>query len=313
MFGEHGDGSWERFIEEMNLCIESAVEVRGYEGEGGNRRLIMRNRAKLRPLLRAIGHIGEVLRGAGFDVDGANSAYEEAVEILQEYYGKQESMYVKEHKFLTARQALGESDREFLLRVESLSRYTEVANNADRVRFALIVSVNGLRNKEVSKDLMKNANLTWVMLKKALRAREMANHSDRFLRADSRGSDLESEIKKEIKRVSEWDSRAQYQSGGDREYDSACRYFPRSSPSSGEKDYWDNSDELILVGMGQEVESITVTGTAGSIEAIAWRGMPLYNRSNSREDSEDRVCYICKRKCHEMRSCSSIKSFSYGQ
>ncbi|XP_067944885.1 uncharacterized protein [Watersipora subatra] len=48
VFGEHGDGSWERFIEEMNLCIESAVERRGYEGEGDNRRPIMRGRSSPR-------------------------------------------------------------------------------------------------------------------------------------------------------------------------------------------------------------------------------------------------------------------------
>ncbi|XP_067937150.1 octapeptide-repeat protein T2-like [Watersipora subatra] len=49
VFGEHGDGSWERFIEEMNLCIESAVERRGYEGEGGDRRPIMRGRGRSSP------------------------------------------------------------------------------------------------------------------------------------------------------------------------------------------------------------------------------------------------------------------------
>ncbi|XP_067951716.1 golgin subfamily A member 6-like protein 2 [Watersipora subatra] len=55
VFGEHGDGSWERFIEEMNLCIESAVERRGYEGEGENRRPIMRGRARDR---REVGYDG---------------------------------------------------------------------------------------------------------------------------------------------------------------------------------------------------------------------------------------------------------------
>ena len=96
VFGQRGDGSWERFVEEMNIYIKREVERRGYEGEGGNRCPIMRGRAKLRPLLRAIGHrFREVLRGAEFDVDGANSTYEEAVKSLQEYYGGQESVFVK--------------------------------------------------------------------------------------------------------------------------------------------------------------------------------------------------------------------------
>ncbi|XP_067943451.1 probable ATP-dependent RNA helicase DDX46 [Watersipora subatra] len=47
VFGEHGDGSWERFIEEMNLCIDSAVKRRGYvNDEDGNRVPIMRGRAR---------------------------------------------------------------------------------------------------------------------------------------------------------------------------------------------------------------------------------------------------------------------------
>ncbi|XP_067940627.1 serine/threonine-protein kinase fray2-like [Watersipora subatra] len=182
VFGEHGDGSWERFIEEMNLCIESAVEKRGYVAdEDGNRVPIMTG---------------------------------------------------------TARQALGESDREYLQRVESLSRYAEVANNNDRVRFALIVEVNGLRDREVSRDLMKNANLTWELLHEALRAREMANHSDRFMRADSRGTDLKSEVKREVAKVSEFDSRSQYGSDDrDRSYDSAGRSSPRGSPRSSRRYY----------------------------------------------------------------------------
>ncbi|XP_067945193.1 uncharacterized protein [Watersipora subatra] len=71
VFGEHGDGSWERFIEEMNLCIESAVERRGYEGEGGDRRPIMRGRGRDR---REVGYDG---RGSSTRSGGSrNNSYE---------------------------------------------------------------------------------------------------------------------------------------------------------------------------------------------------------------------------------------------
>ncbi|XP_067939604.1 serine/threonine-protein kinase fray2-like [Watersipora subatra] len=53
------------------------------------------------------------------------------------------------------------------------------------VRFALIVAVNGLRDRDVSRDLMKNPNFTWALLHETLRAREMANNSDRFLRTEA--------------------------------------------------------------------------------------------------------------------------------
>ena len=313
VFGEHGDGSWERFIEEMNLCIESAVERRGYEGEGENRRPIMRGRARLVPLLRAIGHSGrEVLRGAGFNVDGVNSTYEGAVEVLQGYYGRQESMFVKGHKFLTARQTLGESDREFLQRVESLSRYAEVTNDNDRVRFALIVAVNGLRNREVSRELMKNANLTWALLQEALRAREMADSSDRFLRGEGRSTDLKSEVKREVAKVSEFDSRVQYRSNDrDRSYDSAGRSSPRGSPRSSREYY--GSEEQGASRYGTRGREYNKDGDSRKYRDNSRERHVSRSRASSREGSGGRVCYNCKRSGHEMRSCPSIKCFCCGQ
>ncbi|XP_067937318.1 pre-mRNA-splicing factor 38B-like [Watersipora subatra] len=88
VFGEHGDGSWERFIEEMNLCIESAVERRGYEGEGGDRRPIMRGRARDRR------EVGYDRRGSSRRLGGSrDSSYERygSRDISRERYRGRES------------------------------------------------------------------------------------------------------------------------------------------------------------------------------------------------------------------------------
>ncbi|XP_067949666.1 serine/threonine-protein kinase fray2-like [Watersipora subatra] len=61
----------------------------------------------------------------------------------------------------------------------------------------------------------------------------MANNSDRFLRNEGRSTDLKSEVKREVAKVSEFDSRAQYRSNDrDRSYDSVGRSSPRGSPRS---------------------------------------------------------------------------------
>ncbi|XP_067939706.1 serine/threonine-protein kinase fray2-like [Watersipora subatra] len=231
----------------MNLCIESAVERRGYvNDEDGNGILIMRGRARLVPLLRAIGHRGrEILRGAGFNVDGVNSTYEGAVEVLQDYYGRQEMV------------------------------------------------VNGLRDREVSRDLMKNANVTWELLHEALRAREMANHSDRFVRADSRSTDLKSEVKREVAKVSEFDSRVQYRSNDrDRRYGTRGREYNKDS---GSRKYRDNSRERDKGDVGYD--------RRGSSRRSGGSRDSSYERYGSRDISRER--YRGRESPREMRDKSS--------
>ncbi|XP_067939537.1 uncharacterized protein [Watersipora subatra] len=143
----------------------------------------------------------------------------------------------------------------------------------------------------------------------------MANHSDRFVRADSRGSELKSEFKREVAKVSEFDSRAQYRSNDrDRSYDSAGRSSPRGSPSSSKR-YCSNCSE-------EHDTSTCRYGTRGR-EYNKDSGSRKY-RDNSREryvsrhgensrESRDRVCYNCRGSGHEMRSCPHIKCFSCGR
>ncbi|XP_067947395.1 uncharacterized protein [Watersipora subatra] len=208
VFGEHGDGSWERFIEEMNLCIESAVERRGYvNDEDGNRVPIMRGRARLVPLLRAIGHSGR---------------------------------------------------------------------------------------------------------EEALRAREMANSFDRFLRNEGRSTELKSEIKREVAKVSEFDSRAQYRSNDrDRSYDSAGRSSPRGSPRSS-REYYECEEQGTSRYETRGREYNKDSDSRKYRDNSRERHVSRY-RAGSRESSEGRVCYNCKRSGHEMRSCPSIKCFCCGQ
>jgi hypothetical protein len=82
-------------------------------------------------------------------------------------------------KFVTVSQVLGEDEREYLLRVEKLSRNMDfgAANDDLRKRFALALAVNGLRESGLRTQLMQVTDLTWDKLTSCLRARHLARES----------------------------------------------------------------------------------------------------------------------------------------
>ncbi|XP_067939921.1 RNA-binding protein 25-like [Watersipora subatra] len=95
VFGEHGDGSWERFIEEMNLCIESAVERRGYvNDEDGNRVPIMRGRARDR---REVGYDRRgSSRRSGDSRDNSYERYSSRDSSRERYRGRESSREMRD-------------------------------------------------------------------------------------------------------------------------------------------------------------------------------------------------------------------------
>ena len=76
-------------------------------------------------------------------------------------------MFVKAQKFMSGQQGAGENDCDFLLRVEDLGRQQEIGpsnrENVMRERFALCVSVKGLRNVKVRQELMAKPDLTRLL------------------------------------------------------------------------------------------------------------------------------------------------------
>ena len=208
--GKLGDGFWERFVRDMDLAIETVTDRRGTEIVDGAPVNVVRGRRKLVPLLRAIGDDGcEVLTGAGFVLGDAASTYEGAMAILQAHFGVQETMFVRGQRFLTASQTLGESNWEFMKRVEKLSRKANIHLNNEEVRLttSLIVAVNGLRNRDLSTELIRTNDLTWANFSDILRTREMAESSIRVLRGEisrsERVYETDRAIKTEVARVSD--------------------------------------------------------------------------------------------------------------
>ena len=110
--------------------------------------------------LNTIGSDGiDVLKSLGFDLNSdTEEVYEIAVEHMKSYYDKEENIHVAWVKIATLWQNCGESELEFLLKVEKLSRYLGLIQHANieelRQRFAASMALVGLWDESVGEMFM---------------------------------------------------------------------------------------------------------------------------------------------------------------
>ena len=120
------------------------------------------NRIKFLALLKSVGREDQqVLASVEFRSTAADSTYNGALTLLDGHFNREESLFVKTQTFCAVRQAAGEEYRNYLVRVEGLSRDCDFGSseNAEadeilsttRQRFCLNLSVIGLRDSELHK------------------------------------------------------------------------------------------------------------------------------------------------------------------
>ena len=128
-------------------------------------------------LLRAVGHEGRAfLQSVGFNM--RESSYEKAFALLDDHYGRKKNIFVKTDKFVSVSQLAGEDDRDYLVRVERLSRDAGFDNaDALRRRYCFVLAINGLRDINLRMQLMAKSSLNWEELKRLLKARSVAMHA----------------------------------------------------------------------------------------------------------------------------------------
>ena len=101
------------------------------------------------------------------------------IERLERHYSWCESLYVRTQKFVTVRQRSGEDYSSYLLRIEKLSHSLEFSNSeneaannalqAARTSLAVVLAVNGLRDKALCRELISVKDLKWDTLRDLLR------------------------------------------------------------------------------------------------------------------------------------------------
>ena len=123
-------------------------------------------------LLSAVGNDGLVLLTAkGEDPLSGTMSYEGILATLDEHFGQEVSSYLKFNEFVTVSQLASESYRDYLLRVERLSRgcrFSDYKAEGLRLDFCLSLAVNWLRDRALRVELMSRTDLTWDRLKETL-------------------------------------------------------------------------------------------------------------------------------------------------
>jgi hypothetical protein len=320
-------GSWNSWLSEFELCVEMTTIKMGKEEVENEQLDKFRGRLKLLALANAIGKDGrDALQSVGFDLKDNDATYEQAMARLKEIYERTESVYVKTMKFVTVSQANGEDEREYLLRVEKLSRTMDFgANNNDlRERLALALAVNGLRESSLRRQLMQETDLTWERLTNTLRARHSARESEALLKEVKSGhSNVKQEVKHEVDAI---DSRSRFRErkwsdSSDNEeserHKRNTRPYRRSRSSS--RSSWSGSDKNQTFSPEWKRK-----GNRGNRDSYEWprrrrnsrsprrERSPGYGRSSRRytsSEEEELVCFHCNKVGHHLRQCPKITCY----
>ena len=198
-------GSWKSFLKKFSLALKYQVIAAGkttVTAEDGTATTTdnFTEDMKVLALLNSAGDEGlRILESQGIEYDKPDLTYDQALEALKNHYGREESLNIRVHKFVHAHQISSEDSRDYLRRVEHLSRSISVfkcehhpdlnitdpaqvtaANTlGDRVReiLALTAVVNGIRDAKLRKELMAKENLKWATLCKIVTARGSADDS----------------------------------------------------------------------------------------------------------------------------------------
>ena len=176
--------SWLTWSENFELLMEAKIEDAGTvaetTGTGEEQQTIQVSRVsekwKLCTLYKCIGMEGrEVLKTVGWDRKKADNTFDGAWKILADHYEREENLFVKTKRFFTVKQLSTEDDRDFVLRVERLSRQLQLTDEQGRERLALCAAVVGLKNQHLSREFMSMDNLTWETMRNVLVRRSAAN------------------------------------------------------------------------------------------------------------------------------------------
>ena len=164
-------------------------------------------------LLNGIGTEGqEVLVASGIDIDDDDTNNKILIDALVAHYQREESLYIRLRKFVTVRQCAGEDSRDYLKRVERLSRDLDFfkSDNADtmaalqtaRKSLAMMLAVTGLRDQQLCKELIAKNDLTWGQLSNISKCVSTAKESIDKLGTSMKAVSIKSEPVDEVQDTS---------------------------------------------------------------------------------------------------------------
>ena len=207
-------GSWRRWYNGFKLKVKLRKLDMGFDtvqdGDNVVRVPKFTDAHQVLMLLNAIGTEGqEVLVASGIDIDDDETNYKVLVDALVAHYQREESLYIRLRKFVTVRQCAGEDSRDYLKRVERLSRDLDFfkSDNADtmaalqtaRKSLAMMLAVTGLRDQQLCKELIAKNDLTWGQLSNISKCVSTAKESIDKLGTSMKAVSIKSEPVDEVR------------------------------------------------------------------------------------------------------------------
>ena len=170
-------GSWRTFFQDFVL----AIELRELELDT---RYTTNLISRIVALLGAVRKEGkDFLQSVGFDI--RQGTYKKALNLLDDHYGRKESIFVKTQKFCFARQTAGEDEQRYFVRVERLSRDADLGTtDKARRRLCLVLATNDLRDVNLQRELMARS-MDWAEFARILRSRAVASQAVQILNEDT--------------------------------------------------------------------------------------------------------------------------------
>ena len=315
-------GSWRSWLTEFELCIELTTMNMGVQRirEGDQERVVdvFRGRRKLVALLGAIGKEGrETLQSVGFDFQVVDATYEQALQRLTEIYGVEETVYVKTMKFVTATQAAGENETDYLLRVANLSRKLNFGNNdAQRQEFALAIAVNGLREPSLRTKLMERADLNWERLTDTLRTRSIARQSETVLEGARAGLH---NVKQEVAAIASSDSRSVNKGSSSGKHRKSSKSRGRHSTEESDSETEVNrvsshrskryTKEKRHKTSRRSPSRSSRSSRGSSVDSDRGKRDSKYKKDKKSSSKKSDKCYGCGIRGHEIRYCPDVRCF----
>ena len=350
-------GSWKSFLNKFSLALKYQVIAAGKttttNGSTSNTTNNFTEDMKVLSLLNSIGEEGlRVLESQGMDFDQPGLTYNEVLTALKKHYGREDSLNIRVHKFVHAYQVSGEDTRDYLRRVEHLSRSIAVfkcgdhvdlgitdpgqitaANKlGDRVREILTLTavVNGIRDTKLRKELMAKENLKWNALCKIIATRGTADDSSAKL--DKPPTQRESLISPE--NIKQEVSYSRFRSNSRSRFRSNSRSRFRSNSRSryhgdSQARFRSNSRDSRYRDRSWSRERYP-SQNSYSRRAFSRDRHSSYDDRNSRYPSRDRKqirntsrsprrdssyegCYYCKGTDHRLRNCKKVTCITCGK
>ena len=201
-------GSWKLFLDRFTVAVRFEICNRGTKKvtiESVERDVnVFNEEMKLCALLKAISNEGfQALQAQGIDLSSEDLTYDQVLKALKNAYEREESLNVKLWNFNSACQQSSEDCRDYVRRVEHLSRTTGIFKSTvdtfsanekkcanqelERIRktLAQIIVVNGLQDLKLRRELMAKNDLDWESLCSILSCRGTAAESDQKLERTS--------------------------------------------------------------------------------------------------------------------------------